>query len=267
MMRAKENRLAAAAGLLVLLPVAAARADVWDVQSQGDNTSATENELVHGADQIHDLGVLTPAAADEDWYRLSQRAYSSYEVTVDATSGDVGETLLLDRIDADGSTVLQSGASVGLGFTRTLRFRNAGSTAADGQWVRVRSGSCTTDCGPDDVYRIRTYDSTYAVPRFNNSGTQVTVLIVQNPGIEPVDLTVHFWSTTGVLLASYAPAAPVAPRAVLVLATSTVAGASGQSGAMTISHTAGYGGLAGKTVALEPATGFSFDTPMVPLPH
>ncbi|HET9315666.1 MAG TPA: hypothetical protein VFQ51_08755, partial [Vicinamibacteria bacterium] len=137
----------------------------------------------------------------------------------------------------------------------------------DGQWVRVRSGSCTTDCGPDDVYRIRAYDSTYAVPRFNNSGTQVTVLIIQNPGPEPVDLTVHFWSPTGALLASYSPASAVAPKALLVLTTSTVPGAAGQSGAMTVSHTAGYGGLAGKTVALEPATGFSFDTPMVPLPH
>jgi hypothetical protein len=33
---------------------------------------------------------------------------------------------------------------------------------------------------------------------------------------------------------------------------------------MSIAHDARYGDLTGKTVALEPATGFSFDTPLVP---
>jgi hypothetical protein len=266
-MRTRWGRLAPAVATVAVLGAANARADVWDVQSQGDNTSATENELVHGADQLHDLGVLTPPAADEDWYRISQKPYSSYEVVVDATSGDVGQTLLLDRIDVDGTTVAQSGSADGIGFSRTLRFRNLGSTAVDGQWVRIKSGSCTTDCGADDVYRVRAYDSTYAVPRFNNSATQVTVLLLQNPGHAAVDVSVYFWSTTGALLATYTPAAAVAPKALLVVNTSGVPGAAGQSGAMTVTHTAGYGGLAGKTVALEPATGFSFDSPMVPRPH
>ena len=31
-----------------------------------------------------------------------------------------------------------------------------------------------------------------------------------------------------------------------------------------MSHTCGYGGLAGKAVALEPATGFTFDTSLIP---
>ena len=264
MMRARS--VAPAAGLLALLS-GVAWADVWDVQTQNDNTSATENELVHGADQLHDLGALSGATPDEDWYRVSQRPYSSYEVVVDATSGDVGQTLLLDRIDTDGTTVVQSGAPAGIGFSRTLRFRNLGSVAVDGQWVRIRSGSCTSDCGADDVYRVRAYDTTYAVPRFNNAGTQLTVLLLQNPGSEPVDVAVYFWSPAGALLATFTPSSPIAPKALLVLTTSTVAGAAGQSGALTVSHTAGYGGLAGKTVALEPATGFSFDTPMVPLPH
>ena len=44
----------------------AALADVWDVQTQNDNTVATENELVHGSDQLHDLGAIGPNA-DEDW--------------------------------------------------------------------------------------------------------------------------------------------------------------------------------------------------------
>ena len=38
----------------------------------------------------------------------------------------------------------------------------------------------------------------------------------------------------------------------------------GASGAITIANDGRYGDLTGKTVALEPATGFSFDSPMVP---
>jgi hypothetical protein len=266
-MRTSRSRLAPAVAFLVLLPAAVLRGDVWDVQTQSDNTTATENELVHGSDQVHDLGALAPPAADEDWYRLSQKPYSSYEVVVDATSGDVGQTLSLDLIDVNGSSVVQSGISTGIGFSRTLRFRNLGASAVDGQWVRIRSGSCTTDCGSDDVYRVRAYDTTYAVPRFNNSSSQVTVLLLQNPGSASVDLTVNFWSSAGTLLDTYTPSSPLGPKGLLVVNTSAVAGASGQSGAMTVTHTAGYGGLAGKTVALEPATGFSFDTPMIPVPH
>jgi len=53
----------------------------------------------------------------------------------------------------------------------------------------------------------------------------------------------------------------IAPRGALVLNTSTVAGAAGVGGTITVAHDGGYGGLAIKSVALEPATGFSFDTP------
>ena len=43
--------------------------------------------------------------------------------------------------------------------------------------------------------------------------------------------------------------------------TATVPGVAGQAGTITIAHDGGYGNLAVKSVALEPATGFSFDTP------
>ena len=39
-------------------------------------------------------------------------------------------------------------------------------------------------------------------------------------------------------------------------------GLAGQSGTVTIASNAPYGALAGKVVALEPATGFSFDSPL-----
>ena len=45
-----------------------------------------------------------------------------------------------------------------------------------------------------------------------------------------------------------------------VIATATVPGVGGTSGSAFIAHSCGFGGLNAKVVALEPATGFSFDT-------
>jgi hypothetical protein len=59
----------------------------------------------------------------------------------------------------------------------------------------------------------------------------------------------------------------LAPKELEVLITANVPGANGVGGSVTIAHDARYGDLAGKTVALEPATGFSFDSPMLPRIH
>jgi hypothetical protein len=44
--------------------------------------------------------------------------------------------------------------------------------------------------------------------------------------------------------------------------TSAVPGVGGQSGSITVASDVAYGALAGKAVAVEPATGFTFDTPL-----
>ena len=88
------------------------------------------------------------------------------------------------------------------------------------------------------------------------------MLIVQNTTswIRPIAGTVYFWAAGGVPLLGSATFSLVANEA-LVLNTSTVPGVAGQSGTITIAHDGGYGNLAIKSVALEPATGFSFDSP------
>ena len=129
---------------------------------------------------------------------------------------------------ADGSLVKQA-VAVGVGPSRSLRILNGGPHAAESGTIRVRSGGCTTDCGPDDVYRIRVYETTCAVPRFNNAGTQTTVLILQNPGSEAISGTVYFWNAAGTLAGS--TAITIAARSTQVLNTSTVSGVAGQSGA------------------------------------
>jgi hypothetical protein len=179
---------------------------------------------------------------------------------VDSTSGDIGPTLQVDLIANDGTTVLVSGQSIGVGFSRSLRFMNNTATQIDDQTVRVASGQCTTDCGPDDVYFIRGYETTYSVPRFNNSGTQITVLLLQNPTNYTITGTVYFWNPAGGQVAN--SPFTLTGKQVLVLNTSTVA--PGTAGALTIVNDGRYGDLSAKTVALEPATGFSFDSPALP---
>lgn len=264
------HRIMGAVCLLVLPTLAGA--DVWDVQTQNDNSFDSENELIHGSDQVHDLGPLAGPTFDQDWYAFRQSPYSSYEVVVDGTSGDVGQaspaTPLVLELRTSSSIVLASDP-VGAGFSRTLRFRNDSASHVDSQRILVKSASCTTNCGADDVYRIRAYDTTYAIPRFNNTASQATVLIIQNPTPNTVSATVYFWGAAGNLIYSYAPS--LAPKSLHIQSLSAVNPPSyplaNQSGSITLTHNAGYGRLFGKAVALEPAMGYSFDTPMVPIPH
>lgn len=222
------------------------------------NPPLTTHELVHGSRKLQDLSV------QPDLFAISQKGRSSYEVVVDAAGGDVGAGAgpLLRRVASDGSTVLQTAQAVGNGPARSLRWHNTSTGPVDTQFIRVESASCTTDCGADDTYRIRVYETTYAIPRFNNAGSQITVLILQNPADYLVAGIVYFWSTAGSLLGTSAINLPA--RNTLVLNTSGVAGVTGQGGSITVAHDGRYGDLAGKTVALEPASGFSFDSPMVP---
>jgi hypothetical protein len=89
------------------------------------------------------------------------------------------------------------------------------------------------------------------------------VLLLQNPAVYAITGVVFFWSGTGTLISN----SPfyVAEKALFSLNTAAVA--PGVAGSITITQNGRYGDLQGKSVALEPATGFSFDTPMVYRPH
>ena len=209
---------------------------------------------------MQDLASQAGPVVDVDHYRLAQAARSSYEVVVDAVSGDV-QPLVLERLAADTTTVLASSLAVGTGSSRSLRWENLLSTPVVDEQVRVRSGGCTTSCGSEDVYRIRAYETTYTIPRFNNAGTQISVLILQNPTSYTIGGTVYFWSGAGALL--HAQPFSIVPKGGYVLSTSTIPALLGTSGTLTVANDGRYGDLVGKAVALEPATGFSFDSPMM----
>jgi hypothetical protein len=256
-----------AAGLSIFLAGPAVRADGWDEGGDPDNAcgGTSDNDLIHGSDQVHDLGALPGPAIDQDFYTFQAVAFASYEAVVDGTTGDLNNggapDFQFERVNNSCASV-QTFESIGFGFSKSLRFE-----AGNGFFgaLRVGSAACGTGCTAADQYHIRFYETTYTVPRFNNAGSQTTVLIVQNPTPSPVTITPRFFDSTGALVGS--ATLILAPRETRALNTATVAGVAGQSGSIIISNTARYGDLSGKAVAVEPSTGFTFDTAMVPKPH
>jgi hypothetical protein len=152
---------------------------------------------------------------------------------------------------------------VGTGSALSLRWENTVPGTVNGESIRLRSPACGSGCGTDDVYRLRVHDTTFSIPRFNNAGSQVTVVVMHNPTGQAVSGNIRFWSASGALL--WTQPLALAARATLVLNTASLPTLQGQGGSVTVAHDAPWGVLQGKTVALEPATGFSFDSPLEPL--
>ena len=240
-------------------PTGATIADGQGVATIGDDDAPPLDglELGHGTAITKDLD------QGGDDFRIAQAPRASYEVMVDAASGDMAP--VLQRLAADQSTTLQTGDAVGTGTSRTLRWHTTSGVAIQNQPIRVSSSQCSTDCGPGDSYRIRAWETTYSIPRFNNGGSQVTVLLLQNRTDRAVSGRAWFWSGTGALLASQP--LDLAPRATQLMNSSTLPGLAGQAGSVTIAHDGGYAALAGKAVSLEPATGYSFDSNLLARPR
>lgn len=260
-------------GLLTLVAVLAlgtsAQADVWDVGTDNDNDSGSDNEIVHGLNQLHDLAAQSGGTVmDVDWFTFRHPAARSFEIVVEGVTGDVSNGTTspsVQLIAADGTSVDQDSEPVtNFGVARSLRSYSGllpGSTPGYyNSFVRISNPACGLTCAANDQYRVRAYETTLMLPRFNNAGTQITVLILQNPTSQAVLATAHALSNTGTLLGSLGFA--VQPYSTYVANLSTVLGGAlnGQSGSLIIPHTGPYGVLSGKGVALEPSTGFTFDT-------
>jgi hypothetical protein len=255
-------------GLALALASAPLSADVWDTDpGNEDDSDLTDNELFHGALQVHDLAAQA-AAADQDWFVLFSRPFSSYEVLVDGVQGEVfgtGTDLAVDRVN-NGGGVLTGGATPpgGLGASQSVRWANNTANVLE-DYVRVdgSTSGCTNACTTNAQYTIRMWETTGSIPRFNNTGGQLTVLLLQNPASYTIGGTAFFWNTAGALVGSQ----PFSLGARQLFVLNTTAVAPGSTGAVTVTQDGRFGDLQGKTVALEPTTGFSFDTPMSYRPH
>jgi uncharacterized repeat protein (TIGR01451 family) len=219
----------------------------------------TTVELTHGFRVVESLAALPGPQADTDRFVISQKPFSSYEVVVDATAGGVND-VVLERIGPDGTTVMQVSEPIGVGSGRSLRFSNDTAAPVDGQFVRVRSGQCATDCGAASQYRLRAYETTYTLERLNNAGPNITVVILQNRGSQTANGVLYLWDTTGTQVGSQA--FTIAPFQMFVFNTATIA--PGVHGGMTITSNAPYGTLAGKAAVLDPVSGPAQDVIMRP---
>lgn len=240
---------------LALVLSAPVSATIFEDASDGaivDDDLAVEPavELTHGARVRGDLDGGTP-----DHFRIHQPPHASFEVVLDEAAGGAG--LVLERVANDGATVLQTASAVGTGSARSLRWANDLPVPVDMQYVRVRATGCGTACGPDDAYRLRAYETTARIPRFNNTGGQGTVLFLQNRAAVPVSARALFWNASGMAITAHSLTVPA--RGLAVVDTTTMPGGQDQSGSVTITHDGGYDGLAGKAALVDPVNGFSFD--------
>jgi hypothetical protein len=256
--------LVLAGGLALALP---SRADEWDVGNDADNTFTTDNTLVHGSEQIHDLerqvlpnGVIT---SDHDWFLLPAHPFSSYEFLVDGMTGDVGlKSGSVSRWVGAGTMVVQVADTLP-GGVLSLNWLGLLFPVSQDQWVQITGADCGASCDANDRYRARFYDTTYTIPRFNTTGGQTTVLFLRNASAR---------TCSGYALAVAADALSLkgipldfTPGQLLVFNLGELV--PDKSGSVRIVHTCGYGGLSGKAVSIEPATGFTFDTEMVARPR
>ena len=114
---------------------ATVRADEWDVGNDTDNAITTDNSLFHGAEQIHDMGILGPGVSDQDWYLVSGRKFSSYQVVVDGMTGDLDFTAANVQLTDDGGVVVQNGLVTDSSGQLTLNWKVFSDTVDN--YVRV----------------------------------------------------------------------------------------------------------------------------------
>jgi hypothetical protein len=218
--------------------------------------------MMPGASQLHDLE-STIVLADSDWIRIGRNNYHSFEARVTAStflwniSGGCATCPSFDRVDAAGA-VLTPAVPVAPGAS-VIRWLDLPGGPND-QFLRMAVPPLQV-LGILTGYEVELVDTSYAVPRWNNNATQVTVYLVQNPGSVAVSGNVYFFGPAGNLLHTHPFTVP--PRGLDVFNTAGITALANQSGSALVAHTGPAGSIAGKAVALEPATGFSFDTPFL----
>jgi hypothetical protein len=249
---------------LTSLPAGAA--DRWELR--GDDGAFTNNVLQPGVVQeAHDLGPKPGGAPDTDWYKVLAQQERSYEVRVFG-GGVVWKypacpaCATFERVQPDG-TVIAAGDSDQTGGPPGLSLRWIGGGSAV---VFLRVNPYTDAPGQvDEKYDILLHDTTLYLPRFNNVGAQRTVVILQNTRDREVSGSLFFHDDAGAPL--YTHAFVVASYGSLVLDASSLPALQGRSGSAVVAHTGGVGAFTGKGVALDPTTGFTFDTAITTAPR
>ncbi|MET0554174.1 MAG: hypothetical protein ABW221_14120 [Vicinamibacteria bacterium] len=265
----------AAAALLLGGTIAIAE-DPWEGGIRPDDTVLTRNTLSPGLVQQHTLDEAPSYVNDVDWMRVPTLSGHSYEARVSGSGvtfdwGDCASCPQFERVSITGAIltedvgVVTDGAGPGSVWhanDRSVRWIAEADNTAD--LVRVRGDELVPEHN-FAVYTIRYWDTTYTVPRWNTSNGQATVLVITSTVPKVQQARLHFYGGSGALLASQDLLLQENVPSVLNLA--TIPALAEQSGFALVAHTSGYGGLTGKAVSLEPATGFTFDTPIQSIPQ
>jgi hypothetical protein len=250
-------------GLALVTAVAPATGaeDDWDLATHSDGGIGTSNVLLHGSEQVHDLAGRIEI--DEDWYFVLTKQYSSYEVRVDGMTGDLDLTpASVQRMSTLGTAVIQNALVTDAGGVLSLPWTHGVDPGDHGSFIKVHRAACGLSCGVRASHRIRFYDTTYTLPRFDNTGSQTTTLLVQNATDRACEVFYVFLVQGGTAI----PGPVTLPaRGLDVFRTSVLL--PGLSGSVRVAHTCGYGGLSGKAVTVDPSTGFAFDTELEHRPH
>jgi hypothetical protein len=110
-------------------------------------------------------------------------------------------------------------------------------------------------------YTIVFRDTTLFCPRYNNTNGQISVLLVQAApeGANSCSFTARFFDEAGMAVGSQV--GTLGEAELRVIPAPAVPGVANTKGSARVTHTCGLNRIKAKLVALEPATGFSFDTP------
>ncbi len=211
-----------------------------------------------------------PSCGADDTYRLRM-----YETTLRAprvnTTGTHSTALVLQNttgapVQAVAAFWSDGGSLAGL---QQANVAPHGTTIVDlGTVAPPFAGSLTV--GHDAPYgalvgKVVSADpSTGAAPRINNQGGQVTAVILQNATTSPAAGVLTGWHAGGAF-GFRSAVVTIPPRGTAVV--DTTQEFAGFVGSLTVAHTAPYGALVGKVVALDPSTGLSFETPLTPKPR
>jgi hypothetical protein len=267
----RARTIGGAISLVAVLCTSVTGDDKWDLGQFTDDAPPVINQLTHGAIQTHDIQGPAGPTSDQDFSFVAAKAGHSYEVRVFSTNTcfqvNANENCAtLARVAPDGATILNAATgpdgAMALGFGwMVVRWT---SSADQLDLIRV-NGYALFPAEASSQYDIQMRDTTYLVPRWNNTATQVTVFLIQNGSAFPITGSILLYNAAGAL--SHTQPLAVPARGLQVFSTASIPALAGGSGSAAIVHDGTYGALAGKAVALEPGTGFTFDTPITPIPY
>ncbi|MET0555467.1 MAG: ELWxxDGT repeat protein [Vicinamibacteria bacterium] len=215
-----------------------------------DPTESPLRGLGHGERQQGDLS--TPAIV-----RIAPDHSASYEAVLDATGG--APSYRLQRLA--GAQAAPPGFFIdeAVGRSPSLRWWSGALAQVETRFLRVATmdGAPGT---PDQVYRLRLYETTLRGPRFQNSGSNRTSLVLHNASDEPVTGEAAFHDQDGLVRQLLPLSLPA--RGTSVTALWELPAIQGLAGSLTIAHDAPHGSLSGKTVTVDVETGLAFDHPL-----